>query len=139
MVMGMWQTSMHMCSVSATLRSLLNGRRRGSPSYMRRVCVLPGSEQPSNIMLCTHAVSQASLDRRVAEIRREEKPVAQQRVRLDPIFLNASRRPPRPGCGCGALFRKAATRKPSKAHRPETRNCKPQTVKLKPSTRNPKP
>ena len=46
------------------------------------------------------------------------------------LILNASRRPPRPGCG--ALFRKAATRKPTKAHRPETRNSKPQTLKKKP-------
>ena len=53
------------------------------------------------------------------------------------IILKPSRRPPRPGCG--ALFRKAATRKPTKAHRPETRNSKPQALKLKPSTRNPKP
>ena len=46
------------------------------------------------------------------------------------VLVLVSRRPPRPGCG--AFFRKAATRKPTKAQSPETRNSKPQTLKLKP-------
>ena len=56
---------------------------------------------------------------------------------LQAVILNASRRPPRPGCG--ALFRKAATRKPTEAHRPETLNPKPYSSNLKFETLNPKP